>query len=332
MILVCGGLADKVTELMCSRLEDCGYPYRFLDLARFPRGYTLTARWDGATPSGYLAGDGWRLGFDQISGVFVRYLGADGRIAPAELESSLIPSVYAEADAALMTLFEQLTCPVVNRVAGGVSNNSKPYQALIIRNCGLLVPPTLVTCDPAAAEHFCSAWDGAVIYKSLSGQRSIVRRVGVEQRKRFDLLTNGPAQFQAQIVGQNIRVHTVGDQLFVTRVRSDSIDYRYSHQDGGHTELEESDLPPAIGAACLRLARELDLLVAGIDLMETPDGQYYCFEVNPAPGFLYYERVAGQPISAAIAELLHNGQFVGAATPFPSLVSLRESHSIPGLA
>ena len=36
MILVCGGLADGVTELVCSRLQDCGYPYRLLDLARFP--------------------------------------------------------------------------------------------------------------------------------------------------------------------------------------------------------------------------------------------------------------------------------------------------------
>jgi hypothetical protein len=197
MILVCGGLADKVTELMCARLEDCGYPYRLLDLAVFPRGYM-----------------------------------------------------------------------------------------------------------------------------SLSGQRSIVRRVASEHRQRFDLLKHGPAQFQAQIIGQNIRVHTVGEQLFVTRVRSDSIDYRYSHQDGGQTELEAADLPPAIASACLRLARELDLLVAGIDLMETPDGQYYCFEVNPAPGFLYYERVARQPISAAIAELLLNGQNSQTATQ--PLVSLRE--------
>ena len=32
MILVCGGLADGVIELVCARLADCGYPYRLLDL------------------------------------------------------------------------------------------------------------------------------------------------------------------------------------------------------------------------------------------------------------------------------------------------------------
>ena len=49
-----------------------------------------------------------------------------------------------------------------------------------------------------------------------------------------------------------------------------------------------------------------DLLFAGIDLKETPEGEFYCFEVNPCPGFLYYERHTGQPISTALAELLHH--------------------------
>ena len=69
--------------------------------------------------------------------------------------------------------------------------------------------------------------------------------------------------------------------------------------------MEPADLPAPVQEACLRVARELDLLLTGIDLMETPDGEYYCFEVNPCPGFLYYERHSGQPISTALAELLH---------------------------
>ena len=43
--------------------------------------------------------------------------------------------------------------------------------------------------------------------------------------------------------------------------------------------------------------RTFDLLFAGIDLKQTPSGEFYCFEVNPSPGFLYYERHTGQPIS-----------------------------------
>jgi glutathione synthase/RimK-type ligase-like ATP-grasp enzyme len=71
--------------------------------------------------------------------------------------------------------------------------------------------------------------------------------------------------------------------------------------------MEPTEVPAAVGQACLRLARRLDLVLAGIDLKHTPEGEYYCFEVNPSPGFLYYEQHTGQPISAALAELLRNG-------------------------
>jgi glutathione synthase/RimK-type ligase-like ATP-grasp enzyme len=50
----------------------------------------------------------------------------------------------------------------------------------------------------------------------------------------------------------------------------------------------------------------MGLLIAGIDLKEAPDGEYYCFEVNPSPGFAYYEQHTGQPISAALVEALNS--------------------------
>jgi len=54
-----------------------------------------------------------------------------------------------------------------------------------------------------------------------------------------------------------------------------------------------------------RLDRALySILMAGIDLKETLDGEYFCFEANPSPGFLFFERATGQPISTALAYLL----------------------------
>jgi glutathione synthase/RimK-type ligase-like ATP-grasp enzyme len=211
-----------------------------------------------------------------------------------------------EADAGLMALLEDLRCPVVNRVAGGMSNNSKPYQGLLLRGAGLRVPPTLVTNDADAARAF-HAKHGDVIYKSLSGVRSIVRRLGPEGVARLECLRNGPAQFQAFVEGDNVRVHTVADRVFAARIRCDAVDYRYAHRDGLSMAMEPTTLPRAIERACVTVARNLDLLLARIDLKETPQGDWYCFEVNPCPGFLYYERHSGLPISAALADLLHGG-------------------------
>lgn len=306
MILVAGGIADKVTELVCARLDACGYPYRLFDLGRYPVGYRLTMQWGSHSPRGYFCGPDWRLDIDEVSGAYVRFLGSEGRELPAGMPEAQALELQREADAALMLVLDDLPCAVVNRLGGGMSNNSKPYQALLITRAGLLVPPTLVTTDPDAVKAF-HVEHGALIYKSASGIRSIVRRMDADNSSRLAFLRNGPAQFQAFIPGCNVRVHVVGEHLFATRVRSEATDYRYATREGASVEMEPTELPPDIAAACLRISRDLNLLHSGIDLKETPDGEWYCFEVNPCPGFLYYERNTGQPISLALAELLNAG-------------------------
>ncbi len=52
------------------------------------------------------------------------------------------------------------------------------------------------------------------------------------------------------------------------------------------------------------MTASLGLLIAGIDLRLTDDGHWYCFEVNPSPGFTYYEIATGQPLALAVARLL----------------------------
>lgn len=303
MILVCGGLADRVTELVCARLEDCGFPYRLLDLARYPAGYHVAWHWTDAGPVGTIAGPDWVLETDAITGVYVRFLGPEGRVPPHG-DPEAAAALRFEADAGLMALLEDLPCPVVNRIGGGMSNNSKPYQALLLRRAGFNVPATLVTSEPAVALAF-AAEHGKVIYKSASGIRSIVRWLGPAQLTRLEFLHNGPAQFQAFVPGRNVRVHTVGDEVFATRIETDAVDYRYAHLDGLDVVMTPVTLPAAVKTACLRGARELGLLFAGIDLKETPDGEYFCFEINPCPGFTYYERHTGQQISLALADLLN---------------------------
>ena len=68
--------------------------------------------------------------------------------------------------------------------------------------------------------------------------------------------------------------------------------------------MEPLQLPADVDEACRRMVRGMDLYLAGIDLRLTPDGNWYCLEVNPSPGFTYFEAVTGQPIAAAVASLL----------------------------
>jgi len=195
----------------------------------------------------------------------------------------------------------------VNRLSGAISNHSNPYQTIHIRRCGFSTPPALLTNDPDAALQFYEEFKGQVIYKSISGVRSIVRRVNKEQLARLPLLRHAPGQFQAFITGDNIRVHTVGNRWIATRIRSEAVDYRYAQQEGLTVAMEPTTLPVAVAEACLRVARRFRLLFAGIDLKEGQDGDYYCFEVNPPPAFQYYQWGGRNPICSALVHLLRQG-------------------------
>jgi glutathione synthase/RimK-type ligase-like ATP-grasp enzyme len=191
----------------------------------------------------------------------------------------------------------------LNRPCAMWANHSKPYQARQIACCGFAVPASLITTDPAAAVEF---WErhGDVIYKSVSGVRSIVSRLTPAHRGRLTDVSSCPTQFQEYIPGDDYRVHVVGEAVFACRVCSTSDDYRYGSLDGRPASIQAVSLPDDCTALCLSTAAVLRLPLAGIDLRLTPDGRWFCFEVNPSPGFTWFEAQTGQPITSAVSSLL----------------------------
>jgi glutathione synthase/RimK-type ligase-like ATP-grasp enzyme len=139
-----------------------------------------------------------------------------------------------------------------------------------------------------------------VIYKSISGVRSIVSRVRDEHRDRFADIASCPTQFQEFIEGPEYRVHVVGDAVIATEIVSNADDYRYADD----AAMRATTLPDAVAARCRLLARAMQLSVAGLDLRRSAAGDWYCFEVNPSPGFTFFEGRTGQPIAAQVARLL----------------------------
>lgn len=198
-------------------------------------------------------------------------------------------------------------CLVVNRPSAMHSNASKAFQAQAIGASGLAVPETLVTSDPDEARAFWARC-GDVIFKSTSGIRSIVRRLDAASATRLELVRDLPTQFQAYVEGTDVRVHVVADRVFAAEVRSEAVDYRYARRDGLEAELRAIDLEAGVAEACVKVARDLRLAFCGIDLRRRPDGGYVCFEVNPMPGYSYFESETGQPISGALVDLLAGGR------------------------
>ena len=247
----------------------------------------------GPQPDGWIHVDDRRIDLDEIDGVYLR---------PGEQHEA----AGAAASATLIAVAGSIPATVVNRPAGGRSNLSKPFQLSLIAAAGIATPDTLVTSDAVAAKDFL-AHHRRIVYKSISGRRSIVTAVEATEPERLDRIGHGPVQFQQWIEGLDVRVHVVGDRWFATSVASPATDYRYASTAGSSVELAPFDLPDALGQQLVSVSQGMGLMVAGIDLRRSDDGRWFCFEVNPSPGFTFYEDHTAQPIAGAIAELLTTG-------------------------
>jgi glutathione synthase/RimK-type ligase-like ATP-grasp enzyme len=83
---------------------------------------------------------------------------------------------------------------VVNRTTAMASNGSKSYQTQLIRAHGFAVPETLMTNEPDLVRAF-HQQHRRVIYKLMSGVRSIVHILEGEDCERLDRIRWCPTQF-----------------------------------------------------------------------------------------------------------------------------------------
>ncbi|MBN1857390.1 MAG: ATP-grasp domain-containing protein [Dehalococcoidia bacterium] len=304
MILLCGIPTETPLEMVAASLRRLGIPHVWFNQRQFAD-MDLWFTLSNGHVTGILSMDGRAYRLQDFRGVYIRLM--DDRSLP-ELRSEPGDSqksrhCHALHDA-LMQWCEVAPARVVNRAAPMGSNSSKPYQTQLIREHGFAIPETLITNEPELVREFHS-YHNQLVYKSISGIRSIVQTLDDESIARLDSIRWCPTQFQEFIPGQNVRVHTIGTSVFATAIASNVTDYRYAHlQKDGETELSAMQLPDELTDRCVRLSMSLGLAFAGIDLKVTPDNRVYCLEVNPSPAFSYYESNTGQPIAEAVARYM----------------------------
>ncbi|MCB5165817.1 alpha-L-glutamate ligase [Streptomyces bambusae] len=294
MILFFGRTDDPPLARAVGAARDAGLRHLVVDQAHLAR-YDLVTGTGGL--DGLLVVDGMRVPLDTVAAVYARPLEP-----PAGGDAAARARVAAFQEWFVGWL-DTAPAFVVSRPSAMESNSSKPYQAQLIARAGFPVPDTLVTDDPGEVLAFRDR-HGRIVYKSVSGIRSIVREFTPADEARLPLLRGLPTQFQAYVPGRDVRVHVVGGRTYAASVDSDAVDYRYAGRDGDAARLAPFDLPPDTARHCVELAAALGLPLAGIDLRRTPDGAWVCFEVNPMPAYSYYEAHTGLPIAAALVSLL----------------------------
>jgi len=298
-ILLWGPSSDSPLQAVRSELLRIGYQATFIDQQLiFETEVNFTA---GRVIAGQIRVASQTIDLSSIKSVYLRP--DDPRDLPTVAETSANRKLRRHALAVhdvLISWADLTPALVINRPADMAANSSKPYQGAWIESLGFRTPKTLLTTDPVAVMEF---WEqhGCVIYKSVSGVRSIVSQLTAEHVERLQDIASCPTQFQQYVPGVEYRAHVIGDKIFSCQILSEANDYRYS---ADPVNMLPCDLPDGVAAQCRRLAASMNLAVAGIDLRCTPARDWYCLEVNPAPGFTYFQDVTGQPIAEAIARLL----------------------------
>lgn len=306
MVLICGiptetPLRRVKEELLCLGSQVIVFNQRYFDQTELD--WKIT---HGKVSGRIVFGDaGYRL--EDFKGVYLRLM-----------DENVLPEVQGEANRekrklchaiheALMQWLEVSPARVVNRLQAMLSNGSKPYQMQLIRQFGFKIPETLITNDPEEVWLFHQKHK-RIIYKSISGIRSIVKEFDHSDEEKLEKIRWCPVQFQAFVEGEDVRVHVIGKKIIATKIISEATDYRYASREDKNISLEVFEPDEKVKERCISLTRSLGLAFSGIDLRYTPQGEVYCFEVNPSPGYSFYESHTDQPIARTVAQYLLSGQ------------------------
>ncbi len=304
MILLCGIRSEPPLAMVATELAKMG-----ADFAWFDQRSALEMTLDMALASGRVTGrlrtPDADVALEDVDAVYIRTM--DDRLLP-EVEALAAESDARRRSRALHDrLYAWLSVSpalVINRTESQASNASKPYQLRLIAEAGFAIPETLITNDPKEAVAFRDR-HRLVVYKSMSGERSIVSPLTDLDLERLDRLSLCPVQFQAWVPGPDVRVHVIGGEAYAARVTTSATDYRYPARSGATPpEIAPYELDADLAHRCVELTRSLRLEFAGVDLRMPPDREPVCLEVNPSPAFSYYEMAAGLPIAAALARHL----------------------------
>ncbi len=304
-ILLIGPISDPMVAIVSEKLTRRDCTLVVLDFQQSAHKWPIAISTGRRGRSGIFRFGARKIPLEAIRSTYVRRGGA----IVQENDGEYLRRDQPHHQALFPNLLGWLPGLVMNPYRAACSNGSKPYQQLRITQLGFRMPKTLVTTVPQAAHQFYIECQEKVIFKSLSAERSVVKRLTEEDLPRLDQLQCCPVQFQEYIPGIDFRVHVVGSRVFASQIETSSTDYRYVEKNH-FRNIRAVELSSELQEKCVALTKGLGLVLAGIDLRRTFDGDYVCFEVNTSPAFMFYESQTGQRIGAAVAELLFQGQCV----------------------
>lgn len=309
MIGIVSHADDVHTCNVRQQLDVLGAEHMLIDTARFPTEVAITARQEPGKPwHGRWSEPGRVEDLDEVRVMWWR------RPQPFRLHDQVVDPqdrgfAHGECAAIVSGLWSCLDAIWINDPDRDEAASRKMWQLKLAAQLGLRIPRTCMTNDPERARAFIDAEGQQAIFKPFSATPSTwreTRLVRDDELELMDLVRLAPVIFQELIPGGvDLRVTIVGTSVFAAEIRAGESGYEFDFRvDTAHAPITEHRLPQPVQERLLRLMRRLGLRYGAIDLRLAPDGDYVFLEINPAGQWLFVELATGQPISAALAELM----------------------------
>lgn len=203
---------------------------------------------------------------------------------------------------AALRQLERLGVPVFNRALSIETVRDKMYTHQVLSEKGLPTPETMLAKFPVDIGLIERIIGFPLVVKTLRGALGSGVFL-IEDRGAFSNLmelmreTSPSTQlifqkFIASSKGRDLRVFIVDGQMVgCMERRAKEGDFKANYSAGG--SVHAFDVNEDAVALALRTAEVLDIQVAGIDLLFTPDGGFTICEANTFPGFKGLEKACG---------------------------------------
>jgi glutathione synthase/RimK-type ligase-like ATP-grasp enzyme len=248
-----------------------------------------------------------RLPLDRLGSVWLRRP-SPFRISGSVADRRVRRFCARECETLLYGALDALSVPVINRPKDELAAVRKPLQLAAADHVGFRVPRTVMTNDPDAIRNFTRQIAGPCVYKPFTPsplRMSETRLLPAGELINESTLRHGPIIVQEHVTrGVDVRVNVFDTQVFAAEVRVTSrladVDWRLDEA----ATWTSHELPEVEAERSRELVALLGLRYGCLDLRRSPEGTYYFFEINPSGQFLFVEADCGQPLAAAMAELL----------------------------
>jgi ATP-grasp ribosomal peptide maturase len=317
-ILVLTEPGDVTADMVMARLNAMGAAVVRLDPADFPCEVTLSAEYGDGRVTGRIETSHHGVDLESLGSVWMRR-----PAAPVPRTSEQTAWVTLECERALYGVLRSLDgVRWMNHPDAVARSAYKPWQLALVQRCGLDVPRTLFTNDPADAHGF--AGRGPAVVKSVSGRHPedppvTLRTTRIPADADYAGVA-GTASCLQDTVDKvfDVRVTVVGEQVFACRIDGEVLDWRFADQDMlGWSPVR---LPGPVHTGVLAYTRAAGLVFGAFDFAVDAD-RWWFLECNQGGQFGFAEIRAGLPIAQAVANWLARGE------PAPCLRD-RRSHRL----